>query len=170
MRRTPTRHTGMTLIEVLAALSILSMFVVLVTSWMTGSVRRHRQLVERTAGSSTLDRIMEAISADLSASAPNSIEVDEEHARITCRTTHRLPGDPPGWHQVTWQRGDAWGEDRTGGLVRFVTTSQGGDHRVIARDVDGFEVLTQSQDERITLRINLVRDSDRREQRWELVP
>lgn len=154
-------HTGMTLVEVLATLAILSMFVVLVSAWMTGSVRRHRAMVEVAYSSSVLDRIMLAMAADIAESAPNSVEVEPDMDRLACLTTHRLPGDPEGWNQVTWQ----WTEDR--GLVRQVGTSD--EPRVVSVTVDAFDLEWSESEDRATLRVELSQGEKQRARRWRLV-
>ena len=118
---------GMTLLELLAALALLSTFVIAAHAW-TISVVRWQGLV-RGGALLQMDRVLGAITQDLIASS----EVSVENGSPVLLTSRVLPGDPltdTGWQRVTWQI------DRD----ELVRVNGQGDKRVIMRGITSFAV------------------------------
>ncbi|MCA9293223.1 MAG: prepilin-type N-terminal cleavage/methylation domain-containing protein [Phycisphaerales bacterium] len=149
---------GMTMLELLAALALLSTFVVGAHAWMMSMIRAQRVLGDH--GQVFIDRTLAALQQDLDGAV--EIQVDEGH-QLTVRTAHALPGDPitdTGWQQVTWAR-----DGRK--LVRTCVSAPG---RAILVDVSMFEVLdleeAPSKPRSLQVRVSLLKHDLAGELHW----
>lgn len=123
----PHRHIArapraFTLLEVLAALALLSLFVAAASSWMAWSARAQRDLRIKTSHETVLTRGLAALQRDLEEAAPGSIQFDPSEHVVACMTAHAAdglsgqlpgPGSHSGWREVRWRL-----DGRSGELLR----------------------------------------------------
>ena len=97
-------HRGLTLIETLASLVILGLFVVAAGAWLVSSARASRSLTREADGRIHSMRVLGAIRDDLDAADPASIVAEEGTLRFV--TANTLPGERITWASVTWSVAD----------------------------------------------------------------
>jgi len=105
----PSR-TGLTLIETLAALTILSLAVVAGGRWLVSTARYGESLQRVTSDELATTRTIELLRDDLfaidqsdtNAFGSDSGAVVSREGGISLITANGVPGDAPGWHRVAW--------------------------------------------------------------------
>jgi prepilin-type N-terminal cleavage/methylation domain-containing protein len=104
-------RAAFTLLETLASLAILGVFIAMAGGWLTSSVATTRSLTAGATANTVAARALTALRDDLDAADPRTIVV--ERAALAMRTAHALPGQPAGWSQVRWEL-----DERSGVLQR----------------------------------------------------
>lgn len=97
---------AMTLLEVLAALVILSAFVAALGAWTSASARSVAATRAAAIDRLPVHRALAALRADLEESS-GVIEFDDEANTVALVTNHAAGGGTPAWKRVLW-RYDAW--------------------------------------------------------------
>ncbi len=137
---------GLTLIELLAALTLLAVFTTALGA-LTTTLSRATHRIDRVAHSDRLaQRALALLRRDLDEAWADSTTVDATHSSITLVTTHTLPAEAPGWATVMW-RLEPDG-DFTTSLVRERTplhAEQTGTPvpQVVLRGVEGFTIAPE---------------------------
>jgi len=108
------RERGLTLVELLAALVVLSLFVALGGGWLISSSQAIAIIDSETDRGVASARTLTYLLDDLDAAAPLSLQVDDDS--ISLSTLNPSPGSTAGWSRVTWRNNDR------GEVLRSATT------------------------------------------------
>jgi len=133
----PGSRRGLTLIELLAALTILSVFTAAATAWMTTSARAQAAIEQTLSARVTAQRIADLIRDDLLSSIPATVSPDLASGRLAIITADILTQDSPGWRRVRW-----FLDPNTNELIRTTqpTDSARPSRRIIAWGVSRFSL------------------------------
>ncbi|MEQ9617531.1 MAG: type II secretion system protein [Phycisphaerales bacterium] len=141
------RDTGMTLIETLAALVILSLAVAAGGQWLVSFARFSSSMEHVSSDELATIRVAELIRDDVFMRAQDDsgrlLLLDDAGFELV--TSNWVPGDPPGWNRVLWSF-----DDEDSWLVR--TTRPVRDEgqpreRVVAQDVSEWSLNVFNEDE-----------------------
>ncbi len=113
---TPVRsRRGLTLLELLAALALLGLFIGAGSAWLGALARAHAAVSLGTPDRLALERVVAAIGRDLEEAWRTAGEgdgrraqefptsFDEEQDTLELTTTHAAGGAEPGWRWVRWR-------------------------------------------------------------------
>jgi len=132
-----TARPGLTLIEMLLSLVILSAMVALSGVWLVSAARTSSHESRRSAQQLALQRAVLVLQRDLDQAADGSIEpVEHENGlasvqMVTCHQPGQHPEDSTGWIIVTWSVDAA-----SGSLIRAARpAAPGSAHRPVERRV-----------------------------------
>ena len=106
---------GMTLLETLAALFVLSLLIFGGGAWIISANRAAHAVTAASQETIVMVRALNAVRADLVEADPDSIILDGEDNAIRATTTRCAPGAPAGWRRIYWRLDD-------GSLIRFERT------------------------------------------------
>ena len=96
-------HSGMTLLETLAALALLSIFTFGGGAWIVSASHAARAVTTSSQDSISLTRALDALRADLIEATPESIDFDMNQNEVRVITMRGAPGEGIGWRRVTWR-------------------------------------------------------------------
>lgn len=102
----------MTLLETLATLVVLSIFIFGGGAWIISANRTAQAVSASSHETMIMVRAFDSIRADLVEAEPESIILDVEDNAIRAITTRCAPGKIAGWRQVQWRYDN-------GSLIRF---------------------------------------------------
>ncbi len=91
---------GLTLIELLAALVLLSVFVPLAGGWLVASAKAASVMTERSEGPSAARRALALLLDDLDAADAETVSLRDGVFSMT--TPHPAPGARAAWRRVSW--------------------------------------------------------------------
>ncbi len=128
---------GLTLIELLAALTTLSVFTAAATAWMTSSARAQTSVEHALTAPITSNRVANLIRDDLDSAIPSTVSVDLATGRLSMITANTINSNAPGWARARWFLDPGKRE-----LIRTTQASDAArpERRVIAWDVDRFSL------------------------------
>lgn len=104
---------GLTLLEVLVSLALLSLFTAAAGRWLVGLSHRSESMCSLANHTSRDARLSSLLRDDLDAMLDRSLRVDLDQRTLEFVSCYVVPGDRPGWARVTWRH-----DDDAGGLVR----------------------------------------------------
>jgi len=161
----PSR-AGLTLIETLAALTILSVAVAAGGNWLVSTARYSGALQRSTSDELAVVRTIELLRDDLFAVAQTTIPTAEHGVAVSpggvvsLVTANGVPGDEPRWHRVEWLF-----DEESHEIIRrsrSIRTTENVSERIVALDVsewllaeteDTASVVQESSDILLTLSI-----------------
>lgn len=126
---------GLTLLEMLAALSLMSLVIAGASSWLLGSTRAERALRDGAEERAWVTRAAERLRRDLDEAVPSGVAIDAER-RVVRAVVPDTASDEPRWRRVEWsfdpssralQRGLIGLDHREGGETRQHRTVLTGD-------------------------------------------
>ncbi|MCB9848562.1 MAG: prepilin-type N-terminal cleavage/methylation domain-containing protein [Phycisphaeraceae bacterium] len=104
----PTRHLvngsrrGLTLIELLAALTILSAFTAAASAWLTSATRARAGIEEQFTRRLIVSRVADRIRSDLGAALPATVEADLAEGRLSMIAPDSIDPGGAAWKRVRW--------------------------------------------------------------------
>ncbi len=128
---------GLTLLEMLAALSLMSLVIAGASSWLVGSTRAERALRDGADERAWVTRAAERLRRDLDEAVPGSVEIDAER-RVVRAVVPDAASEEPRWRRVEWSF-DLSGHALRRGLIDLDHRQRGATHRrrtVLTGDVD----------------------------------
>lgn len=93
---------GMTLVEVLACVAILGVFVTMASTWLSAMTRVARSIESRERGLSAIEQTLATLARDLDSAAGRSIVVDDPNS-LAFRTASPVENPRLVWHGVAWR-------------------------------------------------------------------
>lgn len=104
--RPSARRAGMTLLELLLALTIAAAATALTGTALIACLRLARGAGERVDALATAEAALTVIADDLAqavAIGGRRFRIDAERGTLACTTLHRIAGEPAGLRSVTWR-------------------------------------------------------------------
>lgn len=133
----PFARRGLSLVELLCALTILSAFVVAATSWMTSTAKAQTAIEQTLDKQIMLQRIVVLLRADLDNALPSTVTPVLATGRLSMITADSADQGAPGWRRIRWYL-----DPNSGELIRSSQRSDSANptKRVIAWGVQRFEM------------------------------
>jgi len=108
LHRAIANRPGLTLIEALAAVALLSLVASIGGSWLVGAARAGAAVSVSADQTAVLARTLEALRGNLAHAGSGTIRLAPEGDELSMTTTSAAPGAAAGWREVRWfLEGDA---------------------------------------------------------------